>query len=92
MTKNSLYSICCNCGKVYKGVTFDPPKIRLEEHRKSVVRGETEKLGMADHIWKKKGNHLRFWDEVKIIDREYHWTIRRLKESVHMLGYSDLLR
>ena len=91
MTKNCIYSIPCSCGKVYKGETCRPLKVRLEEHRKAVVRGETEKSGMADHIWNVKGNHLPLWDEVEIIDREEHWRRRRLKESAHMLGYSDLL-
>ena len=68
-----------------------PLKIRLEEHWKAVVRGEIEKSGMADHIWKEKGNYLPLWDKVKIIDRDKHWRIRCLKESTHMLGYSDLL-
>ena len=49
----------------------------------AVVRREIEKSGMADHIWKEKGNHLPLWDEVDIIDRAEHW-IRRLKESAHM--------
>ena len=62
----------------------------LEEHRK-VVWGEIEKSGMADHIWKEKGKHQPLLDEVKIIDREEYWRIRSLKESAHMLGYSDLL-
>ena len=42
-------------------------------------------------MWKEKGNHLPLQDEVEIIDRDEHWRIRRLKESAHMLGYSDLL-
>ena len=46
---------------------------------------------MADHIWKEKGNHLLLCDEVKIIDRKEHWRIRHLKESGHMVGYTDLL-
>ena len=49
-----------------------PLKIRLEEHRKAVVLEEIEKSGMADHIWKEKGNNLPSWDEVRIIDREEH--------------------
>ena len=91
MTKNCVYSIPCSCGKIYKGETCCPLKIRLEQHQKAVIQGEIEKLSMADHIWKKKGTHLPLWDEVKIIDREVHWRIRCLKESAHMLGYSDLL-
>ena len=35
--------------------------------------------------------HLPLWDEVEIIDSEEHWRRRHLKESAHMLGYSDLL-
>ena len=91
MTKNCLYSIPCSCGKIYEGETGQPLKVRLEEHRKAVVRGEIEKLGIADHIWKEKGNHLPLWDEVEIIDRVEHWRIRRLKESAHMLVYNGML-
>ena len=72
MFKNCVYSIPCSCGKVYKGETCCPLKIRLEEHQKAVVQGEIEKSGMADHIWKEKGNHLPLWDEVEIIDRDDH--------------------
>ena len=57
----------------------------------AVVRAEIEKSGMADHIWKEKGNHLPFWDKVEIIDRAEYWRIRRLKELAHMLGYNNLL-
>ena len=81
----------CSCGKIYKGETGRPLKVRLEEHRKAIVRGEIEKSGMADHIWKENGNHLPLWDKDEIIDRTEHWRIRRLKESAHMLGYNDLL-
>ena len=91
MTKNYVYSISCSCGKIYKGETGRPLKVRLEEHRKAIVLGEIEKSGMADHIWKENGNHLPLWDKVEIIDRAEHWRIRRLKESAHILGYNDLL-
>ena len=89
MSKNCVYTILCSCGKVYKGEIYRPLKVKLEEHRKAVVRGEIEKSGIADHI--KKGKHLPLCNEVKIIDREEHWRIRHHKESAHMLDYSDLL-
>ena len=91
MTKNCVYSIPCSFGKIYKGETGRPLKVRLEEHRKAIVRGEIEKSGMADHISKENGNHLPLWDKVEIIHRAEHWRIRRLKESAHKLGYNDLL-
>ena len=89
MTKNCVYSIPCSCGKVYKCETCRPLKVRLEEHHKAVVRGEIEKLSMADHIWREKGNHLPLWEEVEIIDREENWKRRCLKEFAHMIGYSN---
>ena len=33
MIKNSVYSIPCCCGKIYKGETGRPLKVRWEEHR-----------------------------------------------------------
>ena len=66
MIKNYVYSIPCSCGKIYKGETGRPLKVRLEEHRKAVVRGEIEKSGMVDHIWKEKGKHLPLWGVVEI--------------------------
>ena len=91
MTKNCVYSIPCSCDKIYKDETGRPLKVGLEEHRKAVVRGEIEKSGMADHIWKEKVNHLPLWNEAEIINRAKHWSIRHLKESAHMLDYDDLL-
>ena len=41
--------------KYIKGETGRPLKVRLEEYRKAVVRGEIEKSGMAGHIWKENG-------------------------------------
>ena len=81
--RNWVYSIPCSCGKIYKSEISHPLKVRLKEHRKAILRGEIEKSGMADHIWKEKENHLPLWDKVEIIDRE-HWRIRRLKESAYI--------
>ena len=82
--KNCVYSMPCSCGKVYKSETWRPINIRLDEHQKAVVRGEIERSGMADRIWKEKWSHLLLWDKGKIIDRDKHWKIRRPKESAHM--------
>ena len=63
MTKNCVFSIPCSCGKIYKGETGLPLKVRLEEHPKSVIRGEIEKSGMADLYMKGKGkpSTLMWW-------------------------------
>ena len=48
--KNCVYSLPCSCGKIYKGETGGPLKVRLEAHRKAVLQGEIEKSGIADRI------------------------------------------
>ena len=70
MTKNCVYTIPFSCGKVWKGGICCPLKVRLEEHRKAVYRGEVVKSSMADHIWKEKGKHQLLWYELKIIDKK----------------------
>ena len=52
--KNCVYSIPWSCGKIYKGETGCPQKVRLQEQRTAVVRGEIEKSATVDHIWKKR--------------------------------------
>ena len=80
MTKNCVYSIPCCYGNVYKGETCPPLKVRQQKDQKAVVREEIEKSGIADHIWKEKGNHQPLRDKVKIIFREGHWKRRCFKK------------
>ena len=63
---SSRRSLCC--GRKYKGETGRPLKVRLQEHQKSVTHGEVEKSGVADHIWREKGEHRLVWEQVEIID------------------------
>lgn len=59
--------------------------------QKAVVRGEKMKSCMADHVWRGKISHQLLWNKVKLLDKEEHWRVRNLKESVHMVAYEDLL-
>ena len=70
MSKNCLYSIPCSWGKVAKS--------KARETSKSSMSGWDRKAGILNHIWKENGNHLPWEDEVKIIDREEHWRVRKL--------------
>ena len=53
-TKNCVYSLLSSSGKVYKGETYHPIKVKLKEHRKAVVPDKIENSGVADYIWKEK--------------------------------------
>ena len=56
--KLNRWNICLNI-QVYKGEKCRSLKLRQQEHRNAVVRGEIKKKsGMADHVWKEKMNHL----------------------------------
>ena len=46
---------CC-CGKLFKGERCHLVKVELEEHRKTVCRGEVQRSCMADHVETEKGN------------------------------------
>ena len=59
-TKNCIYDIPCSCGRLYKGETGRPLAVRLEEHRKATIRGETLKSGVAEHAWS-EGDHRPAW-------------------------------
>lgn len=52
-----------------------PLKVRLEEHRKAVIRGKTLKSGMAERLWWGKGSRQPLWNEIKIPNRKDHWTV-----------------
>ena len=60
-------------------------KIKARGTSKGSMSRRGWKSGMADHIWKEKGNHQFLWNEVNIINREEHRRIRCLKEAAHML-------
>lgn len=78
--KNIIYSIPCECGYEYLGETSRPLRVRLEEHKKNVKRGNTASSKLAEHVWEKQ--HHILWDNVKICDTETKWFERRFKESV----------
>lgn len=65
-----MYSVPCSCGKEYKYEISRPIKVKLEEHRKAVMRRETMKSGMADHVWRKIRSHQPLGNEIKILYKE----------------------
>ena len=67
-----------------------PTKSKARRTWKTLCRGEIKKSGMADYIWREMGNHMPLWNDVKIIEQEEDWRMRRFKEAVHMLGYGKL--
>lgn len=54
-----MHNIVCSCGKDQKSETSLPLKIRFQEHREVVARGDTLKSGMAYHV-RRRGRTLAF--------------------------------
>ena len=53
-------------------------------------------MRLKSRVWRTRYGRKRetIWsyeDKVEIIDRAEHWSIRRLMESAHLFGYTDLL-
>ena len=69
----------------YTEETKRPLTVRIEEHKKAVIKGETHKSKLAEHIWTANGDHIPLWNDIKIIDRERFWKERKLKEAAHIL-------
>lgn len=53
--EDCVYTILYSYGKENKGETSHLLQIRLEEHRRAVLRGDIIKSGIADHVYREKG-------------------------------------
>ena len=66
-----VYNILCTCCMTYMGEMKRPLTVRNEEHKKAVIKGETHKSKLAEHIWSTNGDHIPLWNEVKIIESAF---------------------
>lgn len=71
--QRTVFSIPCCSGEEYKGECSRVLKVRLNEHRKAVIKGATMQSGVVDHVWKEKFSHVK---NVSILDRKEHWRVR----------------
>ena len=81
-TKDCIYSIRCQCDREYIGESKRPLRVRLEEHKRNVKLGYTDKSRIADHVWAE--DHKMSWDEAKILNREPNQFKRKYKEASYM--------
>ena len=77
MIKNCVYSIPCSYGKIYKGETGRPLKVRLEEHWKAPA--PLSKRGRSDLLPKNWG---AFWRG----ECQQSWKIFAAANSSHLQG------
>lgn len=78
MTKTVWHNILCCCGKDQKSETSLLLKIRFQQHREVVARGDTLKSGVAYHV-RRRGSTPAFTEL-----GQKHCRIRRSKESANI--------
>ena len=55
---------------------------RIKEHDQDIRLARTQTSAVSEHPHHTK--HYPLWDEVKFIDRDPHWYMRRVKEATHL--------
>ena len=85
-SKNCIYSIPCECKRQYIGETKRPLKIRLNEHKTNINKGDTVNSKLAKHAWEKE--HRINWEGVQILHKETHFYKRKFIEAA-LINISD---
>ena len=77
-----VYRIPCECGKVYIGETGRSMHERIKEQDRDMRLARAQTSAVSEHAH--ETGHYPLWNEVKLIDRDSHWYIRRVKEAIHI--------
>lgn len=64
MVKDIMYSNLCCYGGLYKGITCNPIKIRVDVHREVVTPETFNHSCITDHVWE-NGNRLYQWKNLQ---------------------------
>lgn len=76
----SIHSLAfVGCIKRKKSKTLFFQKMSIE---KSHNQRWENKRGKVEHIERKKGKNYSHWKDIRIIDSEHHWRVKKLKETV----------
>ena len=54
----------------------------IKEHNRDIRLARTQTSAVSEHAH--NTGHQPLWDEVKFIDRDPHYYIRRAKEAIHI--------
>jgi hypothetical protein len=79
-SKNSVYSLPCDCGKTYFGESKRPLNIRANEHRQKVKTKQVLTSLLAKHYCSREDHNI-MWEDMKIILKEPDHFKRRIKEA-----------
>ena len=77
----------CECGKVYIGETGRPMQDKIKEHDRDIRPARTETAAVSEHAY--NTGHKPLWNEIKFIDRDPYYYMRRVKEAIHVRLHPD---
>ena len=70
----------CECGKVDSGD-------KIKEHDRDNRLARTETAAVSEHAH--NTGHKPLWNEIKFIDRDAYYYMRRVKEAIHVRLHPD---
>lgn len=73
---------CGTCNMKYVGETGQQFRDRKQQHQRD-VKNKVPTNGIYNHV-KQYKDHTIAWDDVVFIDREAHYTRRKIKESLYI--------
>ena len=68
--------------KIYVGETGRKLRTRESEHKIAIANWNSDHSGISRHVL--ETGHTILWDEVKILDYELNWGIRKIKEGFYI--------
>lgn len=85
-TRDCIYNIPCECGRVYIGETSRPLSTRIKEHKYNFKQCLIDKSRIVQHSF--ESGHKIKWENTSILQTERSLTQRKYKEAAHM-SFSD---
>jgi predicted GIY-YIG superfamily endonuclease len=82
-----VYSVPCECGKMYIGETGRTIETRMKEHLRHFRLGQLEKSAVAEHSILE--NHCIHWEEAGILCRSHGYWDRIIKEAIQIKTHPE---